>query len=118
MCKLKRSDEQPLVDRVAHRIPGWKGHLLNEVGRTTLVKATLSAIPVRTSIVLCLLPWAINMIDRLRGAFMEDAARGHDHESVDLKSLGSLASPTLGVLESPYVCAGCGMIASMGGTGN
>jgi len=68
--KLKRADEQPLLDRVAGRIPGWKGQLLNQAGRTALVKATLSAIPVHTSIALCLSPWAVSMIDKLHRAFI------------------------------------------------
>jgi hypothetical protein len=61
--KLKWSEEQPLVGKVAARIPGWKGQLLNTMGRTTLVKATMSAIPIHTSIALCLSPWAIEAID-------------------------------------------------------
>ena len=40
--KLRRSEEQPLIDKVAARIPEWKGNLLNEADRTALVKATLS----------------------------------------------------------------------------
>ena len=44
--------------------------MLNVAGRTALVKATLSAIPVHTSIALCLSPWAINAIDKLRRAFI------------------------------------------------
>ena len=57
--KLKRADEQSLVDKVAARLPSWKGVLPNIVGRTALVKATLSAIPVHTAITLVLSPWAI-----------------------------------------------------------
>ena len=68
--KLKRSDEQALVDKVAARIPGWKGNLLNAAGRTALVKATLSAIPVHTMIGLGLSRWAVKSIDRLRRAFI------------------------------------------------
>lgn len=68
--KLRRSDEQFLVDAVAARIPGWKGGLLNQAGRTTLVRSTLSAIPIHLSIVLCLSPWAIGTIDRRRRAFL------------------------------------------------
>jgi len=68
--KLKRSEEQYIIDKVAQRIPGWKGNLLNVAGRTALVKATLSAIPIHTSIALCLSPWAIGMIDKLRRAFV------------------------------------------------
>lgn len=68
--KLKRSEEQPLIDKIAARIPGWKGNLLNMAGRTALVKAILSAIPIHTSIALCLSPWAIDTIDRLRRGFV------------------------------------------------
>lgn len=68
--KLKRSEEQPLVDKVAARISGWKGQMLNAAGRTALIKATMSAIPIHTSIALCLSPWAIETIDKLRRAFI------------------------------------------------
>lgn len=33
--RLRRSDQQPLIDKVAARIIGWKGQLLNAVGQTT-----------------------------------------------------------------------------------
>jgi hypothetical protein len=68
--RLCRADEQPLIDKVAARILGWKGNLLNPARRTALVKATLSAIPVHTSIALCLSPWVIQAIDKLRRAFI------------------------------------------------
>ena len=44
--------------------------MLNVAGRTALVKATMSAIPTHMSIVLCLSPWAIESIDKLRRAFI------------------------------------------------
>ena len=62
--KLCRSEEQFLIDAVASRIPTWKGNLLNLAGRMTLVKITLSAIPVHMSILVCLSPWAIEPIDK------------------------------------------------------
>ena len=40
--KLRKADEQKLIDSVAARIPQWKGKLLNAAGRTTLAKASLS----------------------------------------------------------------------------
>jgi len=49
--RLKRSDEQPLIDKVAARIPKWKGNLLNVAGRSALVKATMSSISTHLSIV-------------------------------------------------------------------
>lgn len=68
--KLKRSEEQFLVDKVAKRIPSWKGSLLNAAGQAALVASTMSAIPVHTSIALGLSPWAINSIDKLRRSFI------------------------------------------------
>lgn len=68
--RLKRSDEQPLIDAVAARIPLWKGNLLNIAGRTTLARSTLSAIPVHIAIALYLSSWAIQCIDKLRRGFI------------------------------------------------
>jgi hypothetical protein len=48
--RLRRYEEQALVDKVAARIPTWKSGLLNHAGRTLLTKVTLSAIPVHISI--------------------------------------------------------------------
>jgi hypothetical protein len=53
ITRLCRSDEQPIIDAVSSCIPTWKGNLLNMAGRSTLVAATLSAIPVYISIALC-----------------------------------------------------------------
>ncbi|WVZ66620.1 hypothetical protein U9M48_015811 [Paspalum notatum var. saurae] len=68
--KLRKVDEQSIIDKVAARIPKWKGNLLNLAGRTVLVKSTLSAIPIHTAIATCLSPWAIGAIDKLRGSFL------------------------------------------------
>lgn len=38
--KLKRTEEQALIDTVAARIPAWKGNLLNLAGRATLAAVT------------------------------------------------------------------------------
>jgi hypothetical protein len=78
--RLRKCDEQPIIDRIAGRIPKWKGDLLNAAGRTALVKATLSAIPVHMAIALGLSPWPIQTIDKLRRGFIwcgsEAAAAG------------------------------------------
>lgn len=54
--KVRRADEQRLIDRVAARIPHWKGRLLKVAGRAALAKATHSEIPVHMAIALCLSP--------------------------------------------------------------
>ncbi|WVZ95337.1 hypothetical protein U9M48_041118 [Paspalum notatum var. saurae] len=68
--KLKRCEEQFIVDKVAVRIPKWKGNLLNLAGRTVLVKSTLLAIPIHMAIASCLSSWAIGAIDKLRRSFL------------------------------------------------
>jgi len=68
--RLKRQDEQAVVDGVAARIPTWKVGLLNAVGRATLTKTTLSAIPVHVAICCTLSAWAIAAIDKYRRAFI------------------------------------------------
>ncbi|WVZ67945.1 hypothetical protein U9M48_016957 [Paspalum notatum var. saurae] len=68
--RVCRSNEQVLVDKVAARIPKWKGSLLNLAGRTVLVKSTLSAIPIHVAIATCLSGWAIHEIDKLRRSFL------------------------------------------------
>ncbi|WVZ82473.1 hypothetical protein U9M48_029730 [Paspalum notatum var. saurae] len=70
LTRLDRATEQRLVDKVAARIPSWKGGLLTKAGRKTLVQTTLSAIPVHTSICCALSSWAIEEIDKRRRAFL------------------------------------------------
>jgi len=68
--RLRRGDEQGLMDMVAARIPLWKGNLLNIADRTALVKSTLSAIPVHTAMAVCLSQWALGRIDKIRRGFI------------------------------------------------
>jgi hypothetical protein len=42
--RLKRDDEQILVDKVASRLPRWKGRLLNKAGWLALVNLVLSSL--------------------------------------------------------------------------
>ena len=35
--KLRRVDVQPLLDKIAGRLPGWKGKMLSSSGRETLI---------------------------------------------------------------------------------
>jgi hypothetical protein len=64
--RLRKIEEQALIDAVTAHIPRWKGSLLNVAGRTPLVQVTLSAIPVYMVIASCLSSWAIDCIDKLR----------------------------------------------------
>jgi hypothetical protein len=70
LLKPSRAEEQPLIDKIAARIPTWKAGLLNHAGRATLTKVTLSAIPVHVSIACGLSSWALRQIDKRRRAFL------------------------------------------------
>jgi hypothetical protein len=75
----RRADEQILIDKIAAKLPGWKGRLLNKARRLTLVSSVLSAIPTYYISVLPLSKWAIKQIDRIRRNFIwkgDDSARG------------------------------------------
>lgn len=70
IMRLRRAEEQPLVDSIAARIPTWKSGLLTHAGRVLLTKVTLSAILVHISIACYLSAWAVNQIDKRRRAFL------------------------------------------------
>lgn len=68
--KLQKADIQPVIDKVADRLPTWKSGLLNSGGRLTLTKVTLNAIPIYISIALIMPPWAIKAMEKLMRAFL------------------------------------------------
>ena len=37
---------QPLIDRIAAKLPAWKGKLLDKAGRLTLVRSVLTSMPI------------------------------------------------------------------------
>lgn len=68
--KLPKTSLQPLIDKVADRLPTWKGRLMNRSGRLALIKSTLSAIPIHIAINLKLDPWAIKALEKIMKAFL------------------------------------------------
>jgi len=101
--KLKKSDLQPLVDRVVAGLPTWKAGLMTKAGRAVLVKVKMSAVPVHTAIAISISPWVIKCIDKRRRAFlwrgMETVSGGHCALSwpkvVRPTELGGLGLPDL-----------------------
>lgn len=79
--KLGRVEVQPLVEKVAARLPTWKGRFLNKCGRLRLVNAVLTSIPVHFLSVFVLKKWAIRKIDKVKRSFLwkgvADANGGH-----------------------------------------
>jgi mannosylglycoprotein endo-beta-mannosidase len=68
--KIRRADEQVLIDKIGARLPGWKGRSLTRAGRLTLINSVLSSVPVYHMTSFTLSKWAIKRIDRIRRNFL------------------------------------------------
>jgi len=68
--KLTRSQLQPIIDRVADQLPGWKADLLNRAGRAILVQHVLTAMLIYVASALDLPPWCLKAIDKIRRNFL------------------------------------------------
>lgn len=79
--QLRRVDIQPLIDKVASRLPTWKGKFLNRAGRLKLVNSVLSSIPTYFLTVLVPKKWMLKRLNKLRRGFLwkgsEEANGGH-----------------------------------------
>lgn len=76
---IPRSYIRPLIDRVAAKLPAWKGLLMPKNVRLVLTKAVLSTIPTYMIMASQLPAWAIDEIDKIRRKFFwagRDASAG------------------------------------------
>ena len=67
---VKRTDLQPLIEKINNRLAGWKGKLLSKAGRETLVKSVLSAQPTYHLTVFPPKKWLLHSIDKMRRNFL------------------------------------------------
>lgn len=67
---MKRSDFQPLIDKVAKKLAGWQGLFLSNAGRLVLVKAVLSFIPTYQMLAVNQPAWVLKQIDKLQRSFL------------------------------------------------
>jgi hypothetical protein len=70
LSKPTRADVQPLIDKLARKLPFWKARLLTREGRISYVQVVLSASAVYHLLALDLDPWVLQMIDRIRRGFI------------------------------------------------
>jgi hypothetical protein len=81
--RLTAAALQPLVDKIADRLPLWKSAMMTKAGRLTLVKSVLMAIPLHQIIVLGLNKKTLKQIQRIARSFIwvgrKDSNGGHCH---------------------------------------
>jgi hypothetical protein len=79
--KLTRSQVQPIIDKIADRLPGWKADLLTKAGRKVLVQFVLTSMLIYLVMALDLPSWALKAIEKIRRGFLwkgrEDERGGH-----------------------------------------
>jgi hypothetical protein len=69
--KLLKSALQPLLYKMSDKLLAWKGRLMNRTGGLTLIKTTLSAMPLYTmTISVELPPWLIKNMAKLMKGFL------------------------------------------------
>lgn len=68
--KLRKEDLQPLIDKLDDHLPGWKAAMLNIAGRSVLVCAVLTTIPIYTLMALEVPKWVIKTIDKRWRVFL------------------------------------------------
>jgi hypothetical protein len=70
IAKLPKYVLHPLVDRVAEKLSAWNGQLMHRSGWLTLIKTTLCAIHVHTSISIELPGWLLKALQKITSAFL------------------------------------------------
>lgn len=68
--QLRRLEIQPLIDKMANRLPAWKGRFLNRAGRLKLLNSVLSSMPTYFLTMFAPKKWTIKKLDKIRRGFL------------------------------------------------
>jgi hypothetical protein len=78
---LTKDQVQPIVDRIADQLPGWKADLMTRAGRKVQVQHVLTGMLIYLAMAVNIPPWAIKAIDKIRRGFLwrgrKEARGGH-----------------------------------------
>jgi len=79
--KLTKAQVQPIIDRIADQLPGWKADLMTRAGRRVQVQVVLTGMLIYLVMASDLPAWAIKEIDKIRRGFLwrgrKDVKGGH-----------------------------------------
>jgi hypothetical protein len=70
VTKLPRSALQSLLDKISDKLPTWRGKLMNKSGRLTLIKTTMTVMPIYIAISLELPNWLLKAMTKLMKEFL------------------------------------------------
>jgi hypothetical protein len=98
----RRDDIQPLVDKILKRVASWRGKLLSQAAKVTLIQSCLAIIPVYLLSFIKFPKWAITTLNsHFANCLWSDTEGQHKYqlanwESVSmLKEFGGLGIPNL-----------------------
>ena len=79
--KLTRDQVQPIIDRIADQLTGWKADLMTRAGRVVQVQFVLTSMVVYQLMATDQPTWALKAIDKIRRGFLwrgrKEAQGGH-----------------------------------------
>ena len=79
--KLSKTQGQPIIEKIADRLSGWKADLLTKTGRNILVQSVLTSMLIYLLLALDLPAKALEAIDKIRRSFLwkgrKDVRGGH-----------------------------------------
>ena len=68
--KLNRAQLQPLIEKVADHLPGWKADLISRAGLATYVQSVITSTLIYYSMALELRSWCLKALDKIRRKFL------------------------------------------------
>ena len=69
ISKLTRAQLQPIIVKIAEKLPGWKADLLNRAGRAILVQYVLTKMLLYVATALDLPPWCLKPLTKSEETF-------------------------------------------------
>jgi hypothetical protein len=114
--QLKNVDFQPLIDKMAGKIPTWDGKFINMAGRTALVKSVIASQAIYHLTPLVIPPPVLDNMKKIERAFLWTAtskSREGNAKSIGRwfaapKILGGLECSMLRNSQEPLDCGGLG----------